>query len=99
MLSRHPEPRNHVDALCIIQGDGDVAQADWALQVEGMEHVYANALVTMSAPGAPDSHCGLYARRWQAYVAGSKRISEDASSQVDLEIGFRASQHIELELQ
>lgn len=88
MLSRHPEPRNHVDALCIIQGDDDVAQADWALQVEGMEHVYANALVTMSAPGAPNSHCGLYARHRQAYVAGGNRKPEDASCQVDLEIGF-----------
>ncbi|ROW07892.1 hypothetical protein VMCG_03609 [Cytospora schulzeri] len=49
-----------VDAFCIIQGDDDVARADWALQVKSMEHVYAHALATISAAGGSNSNCGLY---------------------------------------
>jgi hypothetical protein len=55
-----------IDALCIIQDSPD----DWSAEAARMRYVYANAVMTLSAGGSPDSSAGILTPR-----TGRKRCS------------------------
>ena len=66
-----------IDSLCIIQDSKD----DWATQSAQMSDIYSNAIVTISADAAPDSHCGFLkceqrmipVKRFEVPGSGSER--------------------------
>jgi hypothetical protein len=52
-----------VDALCILQGQDDVARADWATESSQMANIYANAHITISASCASQCSDGFLQQR------------------------------------
>ena len=51
-----------VDALCIIQGRDEEAQADWEFESSRMCQVYEGAFLTLAAASASAAHDGIFRR-------------------------------------
>lgn len=69
-----------VDALCIIQPDGD-DNLDWVKESARMGDIYRNSLCTITATGAKNSDEGCFLQRhWKQYPAQDCKLQTSSSA-------------------
>lgn len=68
-----------IDALCILQGDDDVARLDWEIESGKMQDIYGNAFLTIVAAAANDCDGGILVPRCPEMRSCSLPYSKDPS--------------------